>query len=67
VNATLLNPNRERDRRPIRFIAFGLMTILVFSLLTSRLVYLQISNGSTLAARAEAQRTVEEAIPALAA
>jgi len=64
VNATLLNPNRERDRRPIRFIAFGLMTILVFSLLTSRLVYLQISNGSTLAARAEAQRTVEEAIPA---
>src|SRR4051812_31453994 len=40
------------------------MTILVFSLLTSRLVYLQISNGSTLAARAEAQRTVDEAIPA---
>ena len=26
VNATLLNPHRERDRRPIRFLAFGLIT-----------------------------------------
>jgi penicillin-binding protein 2 len=64
VNATLLNPHRERDRRPIRFLAFGLITILVFGVLTTRLAYLQITNGSTLAARAEAQRTVDEPIPA---
>jgi penicillin-binding protein 2 len=64
VNATLLNPHRERDRRPIRFLAFGLITILVFSVLTSRLAYLQITNGATLATRAESQRTVNEAIPA---
>ncbi|MFL5689969.1 MAG: penicillin-binding protein 2 [Chloroflexota bacterium] len=64
MNATLLNPHRERDRRPIRFLVFGLITILVFSVLTSRLAYLQITNGATLAARAESQRTVSEAIPA---
>ena len=64
MNATLLNPHRERDRRPIRFLAFGLITILVFGTLTSRLVYLQITNGATLAARAEAQRTVNEPVPA---
>src|SRR3954454_20566499 len=64
VNGTLLNPHRERDRRPIRFLVFGLITILVFGTLTSRLVYLQIANGATLAARAEAQRTVDEPIPA---
>jgi penicillin-binding protein 2 len=64
VSATLLNPHRERDRRPIRFLAFGLITILVFGVLTSRLAYLQITNGTQLAARAESQRTVDEAIPA---
>ncbi len=64
MNATLLNPHRERDRRPIRFLVFGLITILVFGVLTSRLAYLQITSGATLAARAESQRTVAEAIPA---
>ena len=64
MNATLLNPHRERDRRPIRFLAFGMATIMLFGVLTTRLVYLQITNGSTLAARAEAQRVVDEAITA---
>jgi penicillin-binding protein 2 len=64
VNDSLLAPNRERDRRPIRFVVFGIATILVFGLLTSRLAFLQITNGQTLTARAEAQRTAEEAIPA---
>jgi penicillin-binding protein 2 len=64
VNESLLAPNRDRDRRPIRFVVFGIVTILVFGLLTSRLAYLQITNGQTLTARAEAQRTAEEAIPA---
>jgi penicillin-binding protein 2 len=64
VNDTLLAPNRERDRRPIRFLVFGIVTVLVFGLLTTRLAYLQINSGTQLAAQAEAQRTAEEAIPA---
>ena len=64
MNAALAGANRERDRRPIRFLVFGLMTILVFGLLTARLAYLQITSGTTLAAAAQQQRTAEEAIPA---
>ncbi len=64
MNDTFLGPNRERDRRPIRFLAFGIVTILVFGLLTTRLAYLQINSGQALAARAEAQRTAEKAVPA---
>jgi penicillin-binding protein 2 len=64
VNDTFLGTNRERDRRPIRFLVFGIVTILVFGLLTTRLAYLQINSGQTLAARAEAQRTAEKAVPA---
>ncbi len=64
MNDGLFNANRERDRRPIRFLVFGIVTILVFGLLTTRLAYLQINNGQQLAAQAEAQRTAEEAIPA---
>ena len=57
-------PNRERDRRPIRFLVFGLITVLVFGLLTTRLAYLQINSGPQLAAKAEAQRTAQVALPA---
>jgi penicillin-binding protein 2 len=64
VNDSLFAPHRERDRRPIRFLVFGIVTILVFGLLTTRLAYLQINNGTKLAARAEAQHTAQEAIPA---
>ena len=64
MSETFLTPNRERDRRPIRFLVFGIAAILVFGTLTSRLAYLQITNGQTLAARAETQRTADEAIPA---
>jgi penicillin-binding protein 2 len=59
-----LGPRPQRDRRPIRFLTFGIVTILVFGLLTTRLAYLQITNGATYAARAEANRTVEIAVPA---
>ncbi len=55
---------KERDRRPIRFVAFGLVTVLVFSLLTMRLGYLQITNGRAYAAKAEANSTVTVEIPA---
>src|ERR1035437_561543 len=54
----------RRDRRPLRFVAFGLVTVLLFSALTMRLAYLQISNGPTYAARAEANRTVVVSQPA---
>jgi penicillin-binding protein 2 len=60
----MLTHNRERDRRPIRFVVFGIITVIVFGLLTTRLAYLQITNGTQLAAKAESQRTADEAIPA---
>ncbi|MFN8628818.1 MAG: penicillin-binding protein 2 [Chloroflexota bacterium] len=61
-----LVPHRERDRRPIRFVAFGMATVLLFSLLTVRLGYLQITNGRSYAAKAEAAQTqtATVAIPA---
>ena len=61
---SLVTTNRERDRRPIRFLVFGIITILIFGLLTARLAYLQITNGSTLAAASQQQRTEDEPIPA---
>jgi penicillin-binding protein 2 len=64
VNDAYLVAKPERDRRPLRFIAFGIIAVFVFGLLTTRLAYLQITNGQTLATRAEAQRTVDEPIPA---
>lgn len=64
MNRDLVTTNRERDRRPIRFLVFGIVMILVFSLLTVRLAYLQVTNGQTLTAAAQQQRTDELAIPA---
>jgi len=64
VNDAYLVQKPDRDRRPLRFVAFGIVAILVFSGLTARLAYLQISNGPAFAARADAQRTVEDAVPA---
>jgi penicillin-binding protein 2 len=64
VNDTYLVPKPDRDRRPLRFVAFAAITIVVFGLLTVRLAYLQINSGPALAAQAEEQRTAEEAIPA---
>ena len=64
MNDAYLVPRPERDRRPIRFVAFGLATILVFGLLTARLAYLQLSGGPAYAAAAEVTRTAKVAIPA---
>jgi penicillin-binding protein 2 len=64
VNNSLLVSHPERDRRPIRFVAFGLIGILVFGLLTSRLAYLQLSNGPAYAAQAETNRTAQVSVPA---
>ena len=64
MNEELLAPNRERDRRPIRFLTFGIVMVLVFGVLGTRLAYLQIDRGEVFAARAEANRTVTESVPA---
>ena len=64
MNENLLAPNRERDRRPIRFLTFGIVMVVVFGVLGARLAYLQIDRGEAYAARAESNRTVEESIPA---
>ena len=64
MNDSLLVSHPERDRRPIRFVAFGLIAILVFGLLTARLAYLQLSNGPAYAAQAETNRTAEISVPA---
>lgn len=64
MNDAYLVPHPERDRRPLRFIAFGLIAILVFGLLATRLAYLQLSGGPANAAQAEANRTTEVAVPA---
>lgn len=61
---SLITTRRERDRRPVRFVVFGIVTILVFAGLTARLAYLQITNGQTLSAAVQQQHTAEIAIPA---
>lgn len=64
MNDRLVTTRRERDRRPVRFVVFGIVTLLIFSGLTARLAYLQITNGQTLSAVVQQQRTDEIAIPA---
>ncbi len=64
MNDRLVTTRRERDRRPVRFVVFGIVTLLVFAGLTARLAYLQITNGQTLSAVIQQQRTDEVAIPA---
>jgi penicillin-binding protein 2 len=59
-----LGSRPQRDRRPLRFLTFGIVAILVFGVLATRLAYLQLSNGAGYAARAEANRTVEQSVPA---
>jgi penicillin-binding protein 2 len=64
VSADFLGIHRERDRRPIRFVVFGLVAILAFGTLTARLAMLQLVDGSTYAARANSNRTAIQAVPA---
>jgi penicillin-binding protein 2 len=56
--------HQERQRRPIRFLTFALIVILAFGVLGSRIFYLQVVDGRHLAAQAETNRTVLQAIPA---
>lgn len=60
-----LNEGRlDLPRSRPRFIAFGVVTTLLFVLLGARLFHLQVLSGQLYAGRAEATRTVAVAIPA---
>lgn len=64
MNDAYLMPNKERDRRPLRFVTFGVIVIAVIAVLTTRLAYLQINQHQELAAQVQAQRTAQESVPA---
>ena len=64
MNGYLFETRKERDRRPLRFVVFGLVTILVFGTLLTRLGYLQITNGQAYQTKAEQQITAEEYVKA---
>jgi len=59
-----LGGRQDRQRRPIRFLTFALIVILAFGVLGSRIFYLQVVDGRHLAAQAQTNRTVVQAIPA---
>jgi penicillin-binding protein 2 len=52
-----------RQRRPARFLVFGLAVVIGISALTARLFFLQIANGTAYTELAERNRTVDEALP----
>lgn len=52
-----LDSRPARDRRLMRFVAFGLAIVLAIGGLTARLFYLQIANGTTYANLAQRNRT----------
>ncbi|MFL5680589.1 MAG: penicillin-binding protein 2 [Chloroflexota bacterium] len=58
-----LEGHEERDRRVIRFIAFGVAVVLAIGGLTARLFYLQIAHGGQYTSLAETNRAVLQAIP----
>ncbi|HEX8939952.1 MAG TPA: penicillin-binding protein 2 [Candidatus Limnocylindrales bacterium] len=61
--SALLDERPMPERRPARFLAFGLVTILAVSTLTARLFYMQVSQGQHFAQVSERQRVVAQAIP----
>ena len=61
---TYLDNRRRPIRRPARFIAFGLVTLIAVGGLTTRLFFIQIVDGGRFATLSARNRTVEEAIRA---
>lgn len=61
--SALLDERPVTERRPARFLAFGMVAILAMSTLTARLFYMQINQGEHFAAVSESQRVVAQAIP----
>jgi len=62
VNTVAQEPPAS-DRRPLRFVAFGIAVIIGISGLSARLFYLQVSQGVQYAQIATQNRTVQQAIP----
>jgi penicillin-binding protein 2 len=63
VNTTL-DRSTIPDRRFSRYLVFSLIVVLSVGMLTARMFYLQIANGTEYSAISTRQRTVLEAIPA---
>jgi penicillin-binding protein 2 len=61
--APSLEKRSQEERRPIRFVVFGIVAILAVSGLTARLYYLQITNGAHNTTLADVNRSVIQAIP----
>ncbi len=61
---TLAGEPATPDRRPLRFLAFGLAAILGFSGLTARLLYLQVAQGHEYEQLSTINHTVIQAVPA---
>ncbi len=64
MTTTYLDGRREPERQLIRFLVFGLAVIVAIGALTSRLFYLQVSNGQQYAALADYNRTAIQPIVA---
>jgi penicillin-binding protein 2 len=61
--STLVHDPPVSDRRPLRFVAFGIAVVIGISGLSARLFYLQVSQGVQYAQIATQNRTVQQAIP----
>jgi len=61
--STLVHETPVRDRRPLRFVAFGIAEIIGVSGLSARLFYLQVNQGVQYAQISTQNRTVQQAIP----
>jgi penicillin-binding protein 2 len=62
----VIGPLEERvaaQRRPLRFVAFGLAVLIGVTVLTSRLAYMQLANGGQYLQRPDANKVVAEAVP----
>lgn len=57
-------PHAAPDRRPIRFLAFGLAALIGFTGLTARLVYLQVAQGHEYAQLSAVNHIVTQPVPA---
>ncbi len=62
----MIGPLEERvaaQRRPLRFLAFGLAVLVGMTVLTGRLAYMQLANGSQYIQRTDPNHIVAEAVP----
>lgn len=62
----MIGPLEERlapQRRPLRFVAFGIAVLVGTTVLTGRLAYMQLVNGDQYLQRGDANTIVQEAVP----